>query len=286
MARSSESDWLAVQAGYLQQLKDIAGNLPIIFAGDLFDRWNSSPELINFALEHLPPIWAVPGQHDLPLHNYEDMMKSAFGTLVKVGRINLLLPKGHRFDGFWACGFAWGKPITPPLPIPAGDKAVLSIAVAHAYIWTKETGYPGVDESKRLGAYKEVLKGYDVALFGDNHKPFLFEGKETTVFNHGGFMRRKIDEIDHRPAVGLLMSNGTVELKYLDVSKDKFLPRDEARLQENNANLMADFLTELQKLGASDLDFREALKQYIRTYKVSPGAETILQEALDHDVTY
>jgi hypothetical protein len=96
-------DWLSVQKGYLVQLKSLAcaakelwlGNrnttgrpIPILCAGDIFDKWNSPPELIRFALEHLPDgMICVPGQHDLPNHSFEEIHRSAYGVLREAGKI-------------------------------------------------------------------------------------------------------------------------------------------------------------------------------------------------------
>ena len=91
----ADDDWMGVQAGYLNQLKQLAvdsnysfGTLPIAFAGDLFDKWNVQPELINFALEHLPDgMICVPGQHDLPNHRLDQVHRSGYGVLVAAGKI-------------------------------------------------------------------------------------------------------------------------------------------------------------------------------------------------------
>src|SRR5688500_1062308 len=74
-----DDDWMKTQAGYLSQLKMLQKSetmgpvLPILCAGDIFDKWNAPPELIHFALEHLPDgMICVPGQHDLPNHRMEE----------------------------------------------------------------------------------------------------------------------------------------------------------------------------------------------------------------------
>ena len=50
----------------LEQIRDLQKEFdcPVICAGDIFDKWNSPPELINFAYDNLPEIYAIPGQHD------------------------------------------------------------------------------------------------------------------------------------------------------------------------------------------------------------------------------
>ena len=90
--RSNEPDWFAAMLKPLKQLVQLQAELecPVLIAGDIFDRWNASPELINFAMKYLPIVdtYAIPGQHDLPLHNYEDMEKSAYGVLKRAGTID------------------------------------------------------------------------------------------------------------------------------------------------------------------------------------------------------
>src|SRR5574340_1610341 len=59
LARACEDDWYGVQAGYLQQVFTLAGDVgkprgmrgvPIVIAGDIFDKPQPPVELVNFAL--------------------------------------------------------------------------------------------------------------------------------------------------------------------------------------------------------------------------------------------
>jgi DNA repair exonuclease SbcCD nuclease subunit len=94
IARAVGQDWFTVQKRYLDQLRELKEkhNAILIVAGDVFDYWKSSPELINFAIVHMPECYAVPGQHDLPNHNYNDLHKSAYWTLVEAKIIKHLDP--------------------------------------------------------------------------------------------------------------------------------------------------------------------------------------------------
>ena len=96
----ADKDWMEVQAHYLKQLEDTAGNLPIFCAGDIFDRWNAPPELINFALRNLPDdMLCVPGQHDLPNHRLDEKHRSGYGVLSNAGKIEDLSNKKHPYHG-------------------------------------------------------------------------------------------------------------------------------------------------------------------------------------------
>src|SRR5690242_10190233 len=83
--RSVEENWLEVQKKYLEQVFSITWNngvpVPLLIAGDIFDRAAPTPEIINFALDvfgksRASYIYAIPGNHDLPNHRYEEMDRS------------------------------------------------------------------------------------------------------------------------------------------------------------------------------------------------------------------
>lgn len=283
IARSAETDWWKAMQRPVDQLKALAKKhkVPVVCAGDVFNHWKAPPELVNWALEHLPTMYAVPGQHDLPFHSYEEMDRSAYGTLVRFGKIiDLPYFKPTRVHpGLVLWGFPWNHKLKP-CPLPMKDDEV-RLAVVHAYCWQKGADYPGAKEEQRAAAHASKLKGFHTAVFGDNHKPFLAQKEGRTIFNHGGFMRRKSDEYDHRPAFGLLMSDGSVDRVFQDVEADLFIDRAAAKFEEGDEFQMQAFLKELSNLGGSELDFRDAVSHYLRTYEVSEGAKQIIIKALE-----
>lgn len=285
VSRSAEPDWWAAMKRPIDQLKALAQThqVPIVCAGDVFDHWKSSPELINWALEHLPIMYSVPGQHDLPLHRYEDVDKSAYGTLVRFGTL-IPLPSGEPTvvsSNLVLWGFPWQAEISPHPKPKKIKKDEIHLAVIHAYCWQKGASYPGAKEEQRAISHRSKLTGFHAAVFGDNHKPFLSKNDEgPVIFNHGGFMRRKIDEIDHRPAFGILWSDGSISLVEQDVSQDVFLQKDAATFEEGDNFKMATFLKDLGTLGGADISFKEAVAHYLRTYEVSEGAQKIILKAI------
>jgi hypothetical protein len=163
----------------LVQLRALAEKLkvPIVCAGDLFHKWNSPPELINFAIKHLPKMYCIPGQHDLPLHSYADIRKSAYWTLVEAGVITDIPGGGfldvpeHRLRLF---GFPWGFPVTP---CEDRREGWFHLAVVHAYCWSATTGYPGAAPEHHARHHFKSLEGYDGGVYGDNHKGALYNEK-------------------------------------------------------------------------------------------------------------
>lgn len=287
--RSAEPDWWAAQRRGLDELRRASEKhkCAVVYAGDIFNHWKTSPELLNFALEYLPEGYAVPGQHDLPFHNYDDMDKSGYGTLVKVGKLKNLPPRKpvHVGDNLRLWGFPWGCPLKV-LPTFVGKKeGTVDLAVVHAYVWRDGKSYPGADEEKRVSVYAKSLLGFNAAVFGDNHIGFTAFKNGCDIMNCGTFMRRTVAEIDYQPIYGLLLEDGSIESVNLDISLDKVLPREQGITIDAEGFKMEDFMKELESLGRTNLDFRQALKDYLTTYEISKAAETILLEALEtaHD---
>lgn len=291
LARSSEPDWYEAMRRPLNQMRElvIENECPLIIAGDIFDKWNSPPELINFAIDELKRfrpfgVYCIPGQHDLPGHNYQEMRRSAYGSLIRAGAV-IDVPGGEvkiLNNGVCIHSFPWGFPVKP---LSEDDKIALELpgdirvhlAVVHAYIWKAGCSYPGADDAKLVANVKESLEGYTAAVFGDNHIGFQ-SGK---VLNNGGLMRRKIDEIDYRPGCGILLENGTIVRHYFDTSEDSFIDREkylEVKKEDLNFD---DYIEELREMGLSTLDFREELKRRMEIAKTDRAVRSTVLELLE-----
>lgn len=270
VARRSEPDWFQAMGRTLKQLKDLADllDVPIICAGDVFDRWNSPPELVNFALRNLPKMYAVPGQHDLPLHRMDLIHKSAFDTLVLAKVIKVLRPEGTQFRGFHAHGFGWGDVLKSPEQMGEG----ISLAVVHAFIWTEDYGYPGVSDDSNLRQFKKKLRGYTAAVFGDNHKGF----QAGSILNCGTFFRRKSDEIDYHPSIGVLYESGKIERNELDISGEYMeCVTSETSCQDGD---FKGFLDELSRLTSDPLSFVDVMERAMNS--CGDGVRRVLKEVM------
>lgn len=291
--RSNEPDWYAAMKRPLDEINELMFKYqcPLLCTGDVFNKWKSEPELINWALANLPHMRSIAGQHDLPEHRYDNLYRSAYETLVRAERIRNM--SGFVDDRsvlkFNVCAFPFGTPITPcikPTGTPYSDKSIY-VAIVHEYVWTGKHRYPTAPKEARIETrsgkmIKGKLYGYDVIVYGDNHKGFITHVGKTTVFNCGTLMRRKSDEEDYKPKVGLLYSNGTVEPYYLDISKDKHLTAEEVKDVEEIEQLdMELFAKELRTLSASALDFADAMKRFWRSDKTKKAVRHIITKAME-----
>jgi len=281
--RSAEPDWFEAMKRPLKEIKKLQGeyNCPVICAGDIFDRWNSPPELINWAYDNLPKMYAIPGQHDLPLHNYDDIKKSAYLSLVNADIIQNLLPGCIiRTGDLIMYNFPYGYKIGPKKDTGGFGKNFIHIAVVHEYRCIKGKSFPQAPDEAYLRMNEKNLIGYDIIVYGDNHKGFMTTVNiDSTIFNCGTLMRRKSDEVDYKPWIGLLLESGELKPHYLDIIKDKYLDVQTKPNEEDSLDMKA-FIKELEKLGDTDLDFSEAMKQYLKKNKINTNICNIIFEAM------
>lgn len=285
LARSCEPDWYKAMARPLYQVRQLMMDYkcPLIVAGDIFDRWNAPAELINWTLIHLPRCYAVPGQHDLPNHSYKDIRRSAYWTLCQAGLVTNIEPRQPMETPtktpLRLHGFPFGFRIRPPKDV---HDMLIEVAVVHKYVWIKGQSYTDAPRDQRLRAYAPDLKGYNVALFGDNHKGFDWAmGSGCRVVNCGGFMRRKCDEQSYKPSVGLLYADGTVSRHYLDTKEDQFVSPEKLVLAALKGAEMLDFVEELKGLGDRAIDFRQAVERALQKENADEETRRIVLEAFD-----
>lgn len=212
-ASRMETCWYSVMKERMDYLKGLQESLsekpatiPILAAGDIFDRWNPSSELISWALDNIPDnVWAIPGQHDLPYHDYAGRMEGAYGALVKAGKLRDLHAEewntGYRNLGVWAMPWGHYKPTESKV-------ADVTVCMIHKYVWaTSDTKFPGADTESNVVALK-WQNLYDTVLIGDNHIPW----RVGNCFNHGSLFSMSINQKDHQPRVGVLYDDRTIEL--------------------------------------------------------------------------
>lgn len=285
-ARSKELDWFEAQLRPIIKLKELRDSLdhklPIICAGDIFDKWNPPLELVNFALKYLPPMYAVPGQHDLPHHNLSEIKKTAYWTLVEAGRVYHLgydVPVGAGECMLW--GFPWGtklKKLSKP------HSMSVDVAVLHHFVFTPRTGYPGAPEAYRARLLQRELEGFKVAVFGDNHKGFQVAPSEgcPSILNNGGFMRRRSDEADYIPCAGVIYSDGSVERVPLEAHEEFQVVPQREKSRDNKSDFR-ELLGELGGLSEVSSDFKQELQRELTRREPTERVKDIVWMAVEKD---
>lgn len=215
----TETDWYEVMAAAFAALKKVASKhkVPIICAGDVVDKWNSSGELVSWAIDHVPTMYAIPGQHCLLGHDLSNKLRGAYGALVKSGVLIDMEPEQWTTitpGKLSAYAMPWGRYLGPS-DIP--DRGV-RLLVIHKYLYyDQRTCYQGAPEEGSYERHKDLFSPFDAVLAGDNHIPWLVHATGRSIYNHGGFIPQNKDQKNLTPSVGVLYENGRISLEELEV---------------------------------------------------------------------
>lgn len=262
--RSEEPDWFAAQARQLDWLKETAEeyDVPVVIAGDVFDKAQGSSRLVNFAADHLPHAYACPGNHDLPYHSLDRLDISAYGSLLRMQILDGV--RGCK----WYCNgdtevafhlFPFGEELRPC--VSQGD---VNVAVVHHFIWDEGSPLATIMPDCGVDTLLEQMPGYDYYIFGDNHEPF-HRGK---VINCGSFYRRKKGDETYFPTVPLVFADH-VDFIPIPVSTDIVTTAETKEQKADTTHNFEQFFQSLKEAESLSCDIpsllrEELLKQDIR----------------------
>jgi hypothetical protein len=299
-ARAEKGDgWygvMAYQCTQLHNLKAKHDGAEIVYAGDIFNTWREPIELVNRIIDWLPRGYGIPGQHDLPHHRYEDKLRTPYWTLVRAGVIEDLPPNAaiKASDKVVLFGFPWGSNIISLWDHekkhgPSFDThKELHVAVCHSYIWLGPNKYKDAPNEQHFSKYLPKLEGYDVAVFGDNHKSFCntialdarrTSSRSISIINNGYFIPRNADESLQPPMVGLVYEDGSVEQAPLDTSQDQWLDEEEQKVDSVDPDL--DELMDLLKRTRHKEDFAKVLVKGMEWKQLTRLAQLVIAKALE-----
>jgi DNA repair exonuclease SbcCD nuclease subunit len=263
--RAEEPSWANAMLRTIAQVQAIAAQhkAPIVCAGDVFNTWDSPPELINWALDNLPKMYAIPGNHELPSHNPQLEHRSAYGTLRRAGILKELSSWPTQIGALLLYGHAYGE----PEPIRDVNFSGIHVLVTHQFLYLADQGHPGAPEEQKLSRSAGRFQGFDIVVAGDNHQPFSVRlSHGTLVVNCGSLMRRRACE-DHVPCVWLLHRDQTVSRIELDISQDVVTQREtkaEPGEEDEENETISAFVEELKTTRQCRLDFRDNLLRAAR----------------------
>lgn len=281
VARSAEPDWYAAMARVLEEIRSVQEQhgARIYCAGDIFDKWNSPPQLVNWASSHLPTMFSVAGQHDLAHHNLQDIKNTSYHSLCLMGAITHL-SQPTKTSKMVIHPFSWNEKMQSA--DDALSKKKINVSLNHRYCWNGHHKHPMAQKSDSVKSMRSALGKYDVNVFGDNHKGFICQSKTkgqiTKVINCGTLFRRKIDEIDYIPAIYFLKSDLSITSYLIDTTEDQFI--DITSKEGRDLKEYENLILELQEVGGEFLDFLDTAKQYIRKANVSSTVRKLILEAI------
>lgn len=260
VCRSNEPDWFAAMARPLEALAKLSNELevPILCAGDLFDKPKASPKLEIFAMHHISSCYSmnwycIPGQHDLPNHDLNKINESSYGVLSHCDIINTM----PTHEDFIVQGFPWGMELQPCTYTE--DKP--RIAILHKLVWNKKEPYPGAPVDGNVKNIIKKLKGFDIIICGDNHEGFIYLDKNTTVLNCGSLMRRNAAQANYDPMAYIIYDDLSIECVSMAFDCDVIDTSHIDKRDEKNERIDS-FVKTLQNDVEIELSFESNLDRY------------------------
>lgn len=285
----TDNHW-ETQCGKIQFINELQKKykIPVLLAGDLFDRWKVSPKLESYAIRNLPDnIIAIPGQHDLKNHNLNLMEETSFNVLSTSGKIKTYnffsISQVHSLIikpfNCYIHTYPYGVPIKPLNDDPGRQKGARNIILMHQFTYVGRT-WPG-NTSTQARKLLKSLPGYDLVICGDNHKTFVVEEDGRLLVSPGSLMRISADQIDHTPCVFLYYAEDNhVEPVYLPIEKGVVSQAHLVKKQEKDKRIQA-FVERVKNYKGLSISFKKNLEIYFRDNITDKQVEELIWKSLE-----
>jgi predicted phosphodiesterase len=265
-----DSHWEA-QWDKVKQINDLMEEYgcDCIMAGDLFEHWKTSPQLLNRCLSDLPggefnhhQLRTVIGNHDMPQHNLSNMDKSGFQTLSEAKKISVL--KGNHW------GFNEEETEIDTL-FTTGPQ----IVIAHMMVWQGKLPWPGCTDPEADEVF-DIFPEADLIITGHNHKTFTAEKGKRLLINPGSLTRHKADQVNHKPCVFLWSAlTNTFKIHYLKTKKN-VISREHIDIKKNKKAREEAFIEKLKNGWDVSLSFKDNLEIAFQKNKVSDKIKQLI----------
>lgn len=264
--------------------KSVGKDVPVFCGGDVYHEWKTSPKLIDMALDHLPKdMISVPGQHDLPNHNYALVNESGYGILSKTKKIqnSTAIHRGvidRGGDKLMIWFFPYGEKLKSVL-----DSKDINIALVHHFVYKGRKPFPG--QLTGVKSLLKKLKGYKLVIAGDNHHPFTYKTDDQLLINPGCFSRQKADEATIRPRVYIWYAeDNTFDIEYVPIEDpEEVISRKHLEQIEYKNEKIELFVGRLNENIEAQFDFKNNMEKYIKgNPKIKKLTKTKIQEAMEN----
>lgn len=240
-------------------------NVPILCAGDFFHKAKTSKQfeigIVQVIEQSNIEFFIIPGNHDLPYHNLDNLNNSSLGILNLSKQINVLSQELDSMFSFNIKG--------------------IKIGMIHSLIHRDN---PLKVEGKTISTKaKTLLKKHpdlDVIISGDNHESFIAEHEGRLLINPGSMMRMTAAQIDHKPSMVLLYDDLSYEIIYFPIEKG-VIDRSHIEKKDNYDMRMDKFIKKISDKEKISVSFEENLYNYMRANKIRKPVEELLLEVIE-----
>ena len=275
-----DEDWIESQRQDIQAVVDIARREKVDetwVLGDLFHQPRAATEAVNMVLVGLKdlrevcPVYILPGNHDLPYHDYGNLEQSSLGIVLKSFPE---LRTREEPSGLILAAAPFGlDPVDPRTDVWATHQLVFENAE------TKPPMAPGKTAQDLL----DEAPGVQVVVTGDYHRGYVYTGADgRRVITPGCLNIQAADMDDYRPRVYIWdTATAQVTPHYLPLNSAAVVTDYIAAEKERDERM--DRCLEVATAAASvTLSFTDNLKAAAEEPETAPGVKGIINEVLDH----
>lgn len=275
-----DEDWIESQRQDIQAVVDIARREKVDEAwvlGDLFHQPRAATEAVNMVLVGLKdlrevcPVYILPGNHDLPYHDYGNLEQSSLGIVLK-SFPELRTREEPRGLTLAAAPFGL-DPVDPHSDVWA----------THQLTFENDETKPPMAGGKIAQDLLDEAPGIHVVVTGDYHRGYVYTGEDgRRVITPGCLNIQAADMVDYKPRVYIWdTATDQVTPHYLPLNSvaivTDYLAAEKARDERMDRCL------EVATAAASvTLSFTDNLKAAAEGQGTTPGVKGIIDEILDH----
>lgn len=276
-----DEDWLETQRRDIQGVREVAEKehcTEVWILGDLFHQPRVATEAVVMVLDELNrfpcPVRILPGNHDLPHHNYENLSRSSLGIVLQ-SYAELYDLHTDESD------YEWPDVVARPFGLDP-ENPDCNVFATHRLVFQDEKSRP----MKDLGwTAQELLDANpcvrNMIVTGDYHHGYVYTGPDgRRVVTPGCLNIQAADMVDYQPRVYLWdVDINEIKAYPLDANTDQVVT-DYLVVQAEKDARMESVLEAVKTSQEISLDFVENLEKAV--IQDSPGVQGIVREVLDN----
>lgn len=283
-----DEDWIGSQRQDIAAVRKVAdvNNVDEVWIlGDLFHQPRCATEAVVMVLDELKkfkvPVYVLPGNHDLPFHDYENLDRCSLGILLKSFPELHTLDEGDGYDsrGFTLVANPFGMdPESPICDVWATHRLVFKDDKSRPMKDLGQTAQELLDAAPSVGA---------MIVTGDYHHGYVHTGPDNRrVVTPGCLNIQVADMADYRPRVYIWDTMyDSVSIEYIGKEPAANVVTDYLEVEKMRDDRMEKVL---QVVGSSEgvsLSFMDNLEKELATgdYPNASGVFSELKDTMNKD---